>query len=270
MTIESDDFFLDESVLAMLYRDMFCKALRRRYRGGELVMPDELSHLAGDEKAFLKWLDPISSNRWHIHTCQPEHVHRAGAALQYLSRYVVGAAISDVRIVSDEDGQVTFRIKDYRNGGERTTVTLAGEEFVLRFSYHILPRRFRRVRYAGWLGNNERDNNLATARRALRVIVAKEKSDEATHERNEDPTAGQKQPVDIEERFDELAAKRFRCPECGKLAIRWAGELMGAMGWQPFQGNVPPMDDIRRMFEQASARLGKEKIRPPPARSPPT
>ena len=72
-------------------------------------------------------------------------------------------------IVSDEDGQVTFRVKDYKNGGDKTTLTIPGEEFVRRFSLHILPPRMMRVRYAGWLGSNVREVNLATARTALKV-----------------------------------------------------------------------------------------------------
>ena len=155
MTIDSDEFFLDEQKLADMYRDIYCKALRRKHRAGELEFPGELAHLA-DEETFLKWLAPIANRRWHIHTCQPEHVHRPGAALQYLSRYVAGSAISDVRIVSDIDGEVTIRIKDYQNGGQRKTLSMPGEEFVARFALHILPPHFFRVRYAGWLGNRFR------------------------------------------------------------------------------------------------------------------
>ena len=50
-----------------------------------------------------------------------------------------GACISDARLISDEDGQVTIRIKDYE-AGDTKLVTYTGAEFVRRFVLHILPR----------------------------------------------------------------------------------------------------------------------------------
>jgi hypothetical protein len=183
-------------------------------------------------------------------------VHPPGAALQYLSRYVVGSAISDVRIVSDEDGQVTFRVKDYKNGGEKSTLTIPGEEFVRRFSLHILPPRMMRVRYAGWLGSNIREVNLATARTALNVIAAKEKELDADGNSEKD--------IDLEDLLEDLADMVFRCPNCGELAMRWQGEIISIMGWHPFQCQVPPIASIRQMFADAAAHFGADKIRPPP------
>ncbi|MEZ6098648.1 MAG: transposase zinc-binding domain-containing protein [Pirellulaceae bacterium] len=90
--------------------------LRRRYRAGKLQLPPELGALADDEQAFRQWLAPLSAKPWVIHCGTREDTFRQDAAFRYLSHYVTGTAISDARILSDEDGQVTIRYKDYRDG----------------------------------------------------------------------------------------------------------------------------------------------------------
>ncbi len=168
-----------------------------------------------------------------VHTCQPKHVRRPGAALQCLSRYVAGSAISDVRIVSDIDGEVTIRIKDYQNGGQRKTLSMPGEEFVARFALHILPPHFFRVRYAGWLGNRFRTVNLEKARAALNVIVPKEEESE-------------RNVVDLEELLSrQLGDTTYRCPNCGEAQLQWEGELRGTVGWQRQRSQKPPMARAR-------------------------
>jgi hypothetical protein len=70
--------------------------------------------------------------------------------LQYLARYIHRIAITNNRILSADDGQVTFRYKD---SGEKVwkTMTLPVMEFIRRFLQHVLPRSFHKVRYYGLL-----------------------------------------------------------------------------------------------------------------------
>ena len=49
---------------------------------------------------------------------------RSKHVLKYLSRYVYRVAISNHRLVALEDGQVTFRYKDYKRGQQLRTRTL--------------------------------------------------------------------------------------------------------------------------------------------------
>ena len=76
----------------------------------------------------------------------------------------MGAVISDHRIVGDVDGEITIRYKDYRNGNKRATKTMAGVEFVRRYAMHILPPRFPRVRYGGFLNGAVRAKTLDAIR----------------------------------------------------------------------------------------------------------
>ena len=47
------------------------------------------------------------------------------------------------------DGKVTFIAKDYRDRAVKKPVTLDGIEFLRRFTMHILPRRFVKIRRFG-------------------------------------------------------------------------------------------------------------------------
>jgi hypothetical protein len=46
-------------------------------------------------------------------------------------------AIANHRLLALEDGHVTFRLKDYRQGNRLTTMTLDAQEFIRRFLLHL-------------------------------------------------------------------------------------------------------------------------------------
>ena len=81
--------------------------------------------------------------------------------LAYLARYVFRIAITNSRLERLEDGQVTFRYRDNRSG-EMRRCTLPVAEFLSRFTLHILPRGFTKVRYYG-LYSSSRAGDLDTA-----------------------------------------------------------------------------------------------------------
>jgi hypothetical protein len=51
---------------------------------------------------------------------------------------------------------VTFRAKDYRHKGKRVTLKLAEKEFIRRFSLHVLPKGFTRIRHYGILSSTNK------------------------------------------------------------------------------------------------------------------
>lgn len=73
--------------------------------------------------------------------------------LEYLGRYTHRIAISNHRIKAIGDGSVTFAYKDRRNGNDTARLTLDAEEFIRRFLLHVLPFRFMKIRYYGFLAN---------------------------------------------------------------------------------------------------------------------
>ena len=73
--------------------------------------------------------------------------------MRYLARYTCRIAMSNSRVkaIDEEQRTVTFESKDYRNGGRKQDITLSGAGFLKRFSRHLVPRGFRRVRSFGML-----------------------------------------------------------------------------------------------------------------------
>jgi hypothetical protein len=69
--------------------------------------------------------------------------------VKYLGQYTHRVAITNQRIKEITDKNVTFWAKDYKKGGQKMLVTLDGVEFLRRFSLHILPRRFVKIRRYG-------------------------------------------------------------------------------------------------------------------------
>jgi hypothetical protein len=100
----------------------------------------------------------------------PAHV------LQYLARYTHRVAISNHRLVDVTDDTVSFRWKDYRHGSQIRTLTLDTVEFLRRFLVHVLPKRFVRIRYFGFLAARCRTPQLTQCRQALAAASA------STHE----------------------------------------------------------------------------------------
>lgn len=83
---------------------------------------------------------------WVVY-CKPT-LQGADRVLEYLGRYVHRIAITSSRLVSADDGRVTFR---YHNTGqaEWRILTLPAEEFIRRFLQHVLPAGVHKVRYYG-------------------------------------------------------------------------------------------------------------------------
>jgi Putative transposase len=88
-------------------------------------------------------------------------------SIGYLAKYVAGTAIGDGRILSDENGWVTFQYHDYVTGTSKIK-RMRGVEFHIAFRQHILPARLNRYRTSGlFAANRERDSRLHRCRALL-------------------------------------------------------------------------------------------------------
>ena len=77
----------------------------------------------------------------------------ANRVIKYLGQYTHRVAISNHRIQQIDQKYVSFFFKDYKDGEKRKLTKLSGVEFLRRFSMHILPKGFVKVRYYGVLSN---------------------------------------------------------------------------------------------------------------------
>jgi hypothetical protein len=89
--------------------------------------------------------------------------------LKYLAPYIFRVALSNNRIVSVANDQVTFR---YTVGdtGQTRYCTLPAEEFIRRFLQHVLPKGLVKVRYYGLFSPRHR-SQLAQVRGLLALSL---------------------------------------------------------------------------------------------------
>ena len=105
-------------------------------------------------KTFAAWLRPLFRKDWVVYAKPP--FGGPQYVLQYLGRYTHRVAISNHRLVSLADGQVTFRWRDSAHNNEQKLMSLSLDEFLRRFLLHLLPKGFVRIRNFGFLANRRR------------------------------------------------------------------------------------------------------------------
>jgi hypothetical protein len=137
------DFLVPVQALSIVFRAKFRDILKR--------------------EGLLNLADPAVWRRdWVVHS---QAAGDGRASLRYLAPYVFRVAIGDHRIVSYDDGKVTFTYR--RVGSNRPRkMTLDALEFIRRFLQHVLPTGFQKVRHYGFLSPNS-----GTVLEAVRWLV---------------------------------------------------------------------------------------------------
>src|SRR5215467_1446995 len=182
------NYFLPKRVLREIFRGKFVDALKQAFQDGLLRFEGKLKLLA-KPKIFAAWLRPLHRQDWVVYLKPPfggpEYV------LQYLGRYTHRVAISNHRLVSFIDGQVTFRWRDSAHRNQQKLRALPVDEFLKRFLLHILPQGFVRIRHYGFLASRRRATTLPLC---FQLLDAGPK-----------PTASS----------SEDSRPLYRCPKCG-------------------------------------------------------
>lgn len=161
--------------LSSTFKGKFLDSLKRALR-----KHDELPLF--DDK-----LQQAYNTRWVVH-CEPS-LASADHVVKYLGQYTHRVAITNQRILNIAGSKVTFMAKDYRDGALKKQVTLDGVEFLRRFTMHILPRRFVKIRRFG-IYNHTVKRNLALQfvpdeKPDIDTIIKKQKGPETALERLE-------------------------------------------------------------------------------------
>jgi hypothetical protein len=157
-------FMFPVKVLSRVFRGKFIAYLKTAFRDGELGFHGELKCL-GEKRKFIEWLSRTAGTEWVVYAKPPFGGPRQ--VLKYLARYTHRVAISNQRLVSLENGRVTFRWKNYAHASEPATMTLKAEEFIRRFLLHVLPKGFVKVRHFGFLANRGRRDKVLLCRKLL-------------------------------------------------------------------------------------------------------
>lgn len=159
----SPDFLLPIIALSAEFKDAFCNGLQKLYDAGKLTFAGQSDYLA-DRAAFEDMLVESRAKKWQVYA-KPSFGD-AVQTLDYLGRYVNRIAISNYRILDVANGDVTFSYHDY-NDGQQKEMVLPAVEFIRRFLLHVLPKKFVRVRYYGFLSPRYRAKKLAQCRALL-------------------------------------------------------------------------------------------------------
>jgi hypothetical protein len=159
-----ENFFLPVRVLSRLFRQKFLAYLRDAYTNGDLRFHGRLETLA-ERRNWCRLLSKLGSSDWVVYAKPP--FGGPTQVLKYLARYTHRVAISNRRLVSLENGKVTFRWKDYAHGNRSRTMILDAAEFIRRFLLHSLPKGFQRIRQYGFLANRVREQKLSLCRELL-------------------------------------------------------------------------------------------------------
>jgi hypothetical protein len=113
---------------------------------------------------------------WVVYARQP--FGGSKQVVEYLGCYTHKIAISNHRIISVTGDKVCFRYKDYRDESKNKIMTLEATEFIRRFSLHILPKGFVRIRHYGILSSSRKQKTLPLIHRQLNSVYQKaEKKD---------------------------------------------------------------------------------------------
>lgn len=107
---------------------------------------------------YTKLKPALYKNDWVVYAKQP--FGGPEQVIEYLGRYTHKIAISNHRIKAVNNSKVLFNYKDYRDQGKVKQMSLSHIEFIRRFSQHILPKAFIRIRHYGILSSTWKRGKL--------------------------------------------------------------------------------------------------------------
>ncbi len=129
------------------------KQLSKVFRGKYIELLKPFIKKENVENANVLFSD-LYKNNWVVYL-KPLFLN-AGDVVKYLGRYTHKIAISNHRLIDVDNNNVLFSYKDYKDHDKVKKMQLSGAEFLRRFSQHILPKRFVRIRHYGFLSSTKK------------------------------------------------------------------------------------------------------------------
>ena len=150
-------FFIPVRVLRDKFKGKFLAGLDLFYKNGSLAFSTSCEKLRNSYE-WSGFRNSLYEKDWCPYI--KETFNGFGNAIEYLGRYTHKIAISNSRIVSVDEQQVTFSARGKKPGEPRRMVTLDNTEFIRRYLMHVLPSGFQKIRYYGFLNNRMKSKNL--------------------------------------------------------------------------------------------------------------
>lgn len=150
--------------LAKEFRKRYLHKLESAYGQGKINCHGRASDFA-DKKIFLQLIKTLRDKNWITYSKQP--FGGPEQVLEYLGRYTHRVAITNNRILSIEDGGVTFSYRDRSDENRVKELAVTASEFIRRFLLHILPPGFMKIRYCGFLAHANKKICIPLLRRLI-------------------------------------------------------------------------------------------------------
>lgn len=150
-------FFIPIYVLRDKFKGKFLYHLHDLFQKRRLTFSSSCIALS-DPDTWSSFKDSLYKIDWCPYI--KETFNGFGNAIEYLGKYTHKIAISNSRIISVSEDKTTFSARGKKPGDPRRTITLDNIEFIRRFLMHVLPKRFQKIRYYGFLNNRSRSKNL--------------------------------------------------------------------------------------------------------------
>ena len=162
------NFLFPVIALSIVLRGKFLDLLKSAFARNKLLFVGQTACLA-NPAAFQLLINGLRKKPWIVYAKKPfgSPVH----VLDYLGRYTHRVALSNDRILSAHNGEVTFSYRDRKDQNRKKTMPLDAHEFMRRFLLHVIPKGFVRVRHFGFLANRSK-GLLAKCRQLLDVDPA--------------------------------------------------------------------------------------------------
>ena len=146
------------------FRKRYIKLLLNAYLKKELIFTQKTAAL-NSTQAFQQLINSVSKTKWIAYAKRPF----AGPqqVLDYLGRYTHRVAISNNRIISMDNGRVTFTYRDRQNDNEIKKMTLDADQFIRRFLLHVLPKGLIKIRYFGFLAHTNKKMHILLIRKLI-------------------------------------------------------------------------------------------------------
>lgn len=150
-------FFIPVYVLRDKFKGKFLHHLHDLFLRKKLVFSSSCSSFS-EADTWYSFKDSLYKIDWCPYI--KETFNGFGNAIEYLGKYTHKIAISNSRIISVSEDKTTFSARGKKPGDPRRTITMDNTEFIRRFLMHVLPKRFQKIRYYGFLNNRNRSKNL--------------------------------------------------------------------------------------------------------------
>ena len=162
------NFLFPVTALSIVFRAKFLDLLKNALATNKLLFVGQSACLA-NPVAFKLLINALRKKPWIVYAKKP--FGSPVQVLDYLGRYTHRVALSNERILSAHNGEVTFSYRDRKNHNQKKTMTLDAHEFIRRFLLHVIPKGLMRVRHFGFLANRSKQR-LSRCRQLLGLLPA--------------------------------------------------------------------------------------------------